>query len=331
MAGHPGLKPGTFESTHPQMGAIIGRALKSRVRGLPSAVGMGLVIYNSAFGEYIPGIGEGYWSSAWRPPIVTNRGLPNSTLTVDGRRFDDRVGLLRQFDRIRHEIDQRSVMDSLDEFNRTAVDILTADKARRAFDLSQEDPKLVARYGTDWGQNALVARRLVEAGVSFVTISVPGSVKGIQATGWDDHAINVDLPTVMRHRLPVYDQVVTTLIDDLYERGLDKNVLVIAAGEFGRTPKGTLQPGTVSKKLQWGRDHWPGAQSILLSGGGFPMGQVIGATDAQAAYPTERPLDPQDLMATLYRHLGIELTTHFPDDKGRPVAITTGTPIKELG
>jgi hypothetical protein len=330
MSGHPGLKPGTFESTHPQMGAIIGRALKSRVRGLPAAMGMGLVIYNSAFGEYVPGIGEGYWSSAWRPPIVTKSGLPNSTLTVDGGRLADRVGLLQQFDLMRRDVDQRGVLDSVDEFNRTAIDILTADKARQAFDLSKEDPRLVAQYGDEWGQNALVARRLVEAGVSFVTISVPGGVKAMDAPGWDDHAINIDLPTIMRYRLPVYDQVVTTLINDLYERGLDKKVLVIAAGEFGRTPKGTLQPGTSTGKLQWGRDHWPGAQSILVSGGGFRMGQVIGSTDQHAAFPHERPVDPQDLMATLYQFLGIDLNTHFPDGSGRPVAITTGTPIKEL-
>ena len=164
-----------------------------------------------------------------------------------------------------------------------------------------------------------------------MTISVPGGVKAMDAPGWDDHAINIDLPTIMRHRLPVYDQVVTTLINDIYDRGLDKKVLVIAAGEFGRTPKGTLQPGTGTGKLQWGRDHWPGAQSILISGGGFRMGQVIGATDQHAAYPVERPIDPQDLMATIYRHLGIDLTTHFPDGSGRPVAITTGTPMRELG
>ncbi|MBI5760165.1 MAG: CotH kinase family protein, partial [Planctomycetales bacterium] len=133
---------------------------------------------------------------------------------------------------------------AMDEFNRTAVEILMADKARRAFDLSDEDPRLVAAYGDEWGQNALVARRLVEAGVSFVTISVPGGVKAMDAPGWDDHAINIDLPTIMRYRLPVYDQVVTTLINDIYNRGLDKRVLLIVAGEFGRTPKGTLQPGT---------------------------------------------------------------------------------------
>ena len=330
MSGNPGLKPGTFESTHPQMGAIVGRALKSKVPGLPAAVGMGLVIYQSAHGDYLPGIGNGYWSSAWRPPIVTRTGLPDSTLTVTRDRLDDRVALLRQFDQLRREVDRGGLLDSVDQFNRTALEILTADKVRQAFDLSQEDPRLVAAYGEEWGQNALVARRLVEAGVSFVTISVPGGVKAMDGPGWDDHAINIDLPTIMRHRLPVYDQVVSTLINDLYNRGLNQRVLVIAAGEFGRTPKGTLQPGTATGKLQWGRDHWPGAQSILVSGGGAEMGRVLGATDPQAGYPVERPLDPQDLMATLYRHLGIDLTTHFPDGGGRPVAITTGTPIREL-
>ena len=249
MSGHPGLKTGTFESTHPQMGAIVGRALKSRVRGLPAAVGMGLVIYNSAYGEYLPGIGEGYWSSAWRPPIVTKTGLPNSTLSMDGGRLNDRVGLLAT---IRSHASRRrstaASMDSVDEFNRTAIDILTADKARKALTFPRKIPRLVAQYGDEWGQNALVARRLVEAGVSFVTISVPGGVKAMDAPGWDDHAINIDLPTIMRHRLPVYDQVVTTLINDIYDRGLDKKVLVIAAGEFGRTPKGTLQPGTATGK-----------------------------------------------------------------------------------
>lgn len=330
MSGNPGLKPGTFESTHPQMGAIIGRSLKSKTRGLPAAVGMGLVIYNSMYGEYLPGIGEGYWSSSWRLPIVSKQGLPHSVLNVPRERLDDRAGLLHQFDRIRREVDGRRVMESMDEFNRTAIEILTADKARKAFDLSEEDPRLVAAYGDEWGQNALVARRLVEAGVSFVTISVPGGVKAMDAPGWDDHAINIDLPTIMRHRLPVYDSIVTTLIKDIYDRGLDRRVLVIAAGEFGRTPKGNLQPGTVSKQLQWGRDHWPGAQSILLSGGGMRMGQVIGSTDAHAAYPHQRPIDPQDVLATIYQHLGIDLTTHYPDASGRPIAITTGTPIREL-
>ena len=330
LSGHPGLKTGTFESTHPQLGAIVGRALRARVQGLPAAVGMGLVVYNSAFGDYLPGIGEGYWNSAWRLPIVTRNGLLNSTLTVEGSRLEDRLGLLHQLDQLRREIDQKGTMEALDEFQRTAVEILLADKARAAFDLSQEDPRLVAAYGDEWGQNALVARRLVEAGVRFVTISVPGGVKAMDAPGWDDHAVNIDLPTIMRHRLPVYDQVVTTLINDLYDRGLDQDVLVVAAGEFGRTPRGTLQEGTATRKLQWGRDHWPGAQSILVSGGGLRMGQVIGATDGQAGYPVERPVDPQDVLATIYRHLGIDLATQFPDASGRPVTITTGTPIREL-
>ena len=330
MSGNAGLKAGTFESTHPQMGAVVGRVLRSRIRGLPAALGMGTVVYNSPFGDYVPGIGEGYWSSAWRPPIVTKNGLLDSTLTVDGGRLKDRVSLLAKLDQLRCEVDHRGTMDSLDEFNRMAVDILTADKARRAFDVSEEDPRVVARYGDEWGQNALVARRLVEAGVSFVTISVPGGVEAMDAPGWDDHAINIDLPTIMRHRLPVYDSVVTALISDIYDRGLDQKVLVIAAGEFGRTPKGTFQPGTATGILQWGRDHWPGAQSVLISGGGMRMGQVIGATDAQAGYPHERPLDPQDILATMYRHLGIDLATHYPDASGRPIAITTGAPIKEL-
>ena len=118
------------------------------------------------------------------------------------------------------------------------VEILTADKARKAFDLSVEDSRLVAKYGNEWGQNILAARRLVEASVSFVTVSVPGGVNAMDAPGRDDHAVNIDLPTIMRYRLPVFDQVVATLVDDLFDRGLDQDVLIIVAGEFGRTPKG---------------------------------------------------------------------------------------------
>ena len=165
LSGHPGLKPGTFESTHPQLGAIVGRALRSQVRGLPAAVGMGLVVYNSAFGDYLPGIGEGYWNSSWRLPIVTKTGLPNSTLTVEGTRLQDRLGLLRQFDLLRRETDHRGSMEALDDFQKTAVEILLADKARAAFDLSQEDPRLVAAYGDEWGQTALVARQIGRAHV----------------------------------------------------------------------------------------------------------------------------------------------------------------------
>ena len=118
--------------------------------------------------------------------------------------------------------------------------------------------------------------------------------------------------------------VVSTLIEDLFDRGLDKNVLVVITGEFGRTPRLEFKDGKI------GRDHHPGAMSIMVSGGGMPMGQVIGATDHHAARPSTRPLDPHDVLATIYHHLGIDHTAEFPDPRGRPIPLTRGTPIAEL-
>jgi uncharacterized protein (DUF1501 family) len=129
----------------------------------------------------------------------------------------------------------------------------------------------------------------------------------------------------MRYRAPFYDQALATLIEDVYARGLDRKVLILATGEFGRTPRLTHAAGLI------GRDHWPDAQSALVSGGGLRMGQVIGATNRRAEFPAERPLAPQDLLATIYRHLGINARSEFRDFAGRPIPILgDGEPIREL-
>src|SRR4029079_10324047 len=140
----------------------------------------------------------------------------------------------------------------------------------------------------------------------------------------DDHAVNWDMLTAMKARLPRYDHIVTTLINDIYQRGLDKKVLLIVTGEFGRTPRLENRDGKI------GRDHYPGAMSILVSGGGMPMGQVVGATNRNREYPTERRFDPHDVLATVYKHLGIDHTQEFLDPQGRPWSLTRGTPISEL-
>jgi uncharacterized protein (DUF1501 family) len=145
-----------------------------------------------------------------------------------------------------------------------------------------------------------------------------------KAHDWDDHAVNWDMLTAMKGRLPRYDHVVTTLINDLFERGLDRDVLLVVTGEFGRTPRLEHRDGRI------GRDHYPGAMSILVSGGGMPMGKVIGATNSKGEYPTENRLDPHDILATIYHHLGIDHTQEFPDLQGRPIPLTYGKPIAEL-
>src|SRR5207302_10630791 len=134
---------------------------------------------------------------------------------------------------------------------------------------------------------------LVEGGVSFVSVRVPGSGPGSKAHDWDDHAVNWDMLTAMKARLPRYDYIVATLINDIFDRGLDKKVLLVVTGEFGRTPRLEQRDGRI------GRDHWPSAMSILVSGGGMPMGRVVGATTANGARPRARPFDPHDALATI--------------------------------
>jgi uncharacterized protein (DUF1501 family) len=247
-------------------------------------------------------------------------------------RLDDRVSLLTAIDDLRRKVDSSGLMTSMDKFKREAVSLLTSEKAREAFDLSKEDPKLRDKYGRHkWGQRALLARRLVEAGTSFVTMQmqdphIPGAIGN-----WDIHAVNGHLFEDARARLPVYDRAIAALIEDIYDRGLDKKVMLIVSGEFGRTPRINSRKGTASKVVQPGRDHYPGAMSVLVAGGGMQTGQVVGSTTARGERPKDRRLDPNDLLATVYRHLGIDSQERIPDATGRPAPlIPHGEPIVEL-
>jgi hypothetical protein len=322
LSGYGRLKPGTgYESYYPQVGAVANRFLRGRQRGVPAALAVGGVVVNGP--DYSAGISEGFWNGIYRVPIV-NGGLRDANLAVDSRRFEDRLALRQSFDRLRRDLDTRGSMEVMDEFNQQALDILTTDTVRRAFDLSQENDRLRDQYGPGYGQEVLTARRLVEAGVPFVTVRAPGSGPGTMAYDWDDHAVNWDMLGAMHARLPRYDQVVSTLINDLYDRGLDRRVLLVVTGEFGRTPRLEHRDGRI------GRDHWPSAMSILISGGGMPMGQVIGSTTSNGERPRERPLDPHDVLATLYHHLGIDHRQNIMDPTGRPLPLTRGETIAEL-
>lgn len=322
LSGYSQMKAGTAESHHPMIGAVVNRVLENKKPGLPPAIAINGVCLNGP--DYSPGIAQGYWGGQYRVPIC-NFSLRDASLSIGKQHLDDRLGLLNNFDAMRRELDRSGAMDALDVFNRRAVEILVADKARKAFDLSAEEPRLRDRYGEDYfGREALLARRLVEAGVSFVSMRVPGSGPGSKASDWDDHAVNWDMQTAMRARLPRYDQVLSTLINDIFERGLDKKVLLVVTGEFGRTPRLEQRNGLI------GRDHYPGAMSIMVSGGGMPMGQVVGATNAKGEYPTDDPFDPHDVLATIYKHLGIDHTQEFLDPQGRPIPLTRGKPISQL-
>jgi len=271
-------------------------------------------------------------------PSATDFKVQNIGLTPDMEtRLEDRVHLLQGMDRLRRDVDKSGLMDAMDQFSRRAMNMLTSPRVREAFDLSKETAKTRERYGMHaYGQRGLMARRLVEAGSRFVTMVWENPHPGTPlpkncSYNWDSHAVNCDMFADARWRYPCYDQALTALIEDIYARGLDKDVMIVATGEFGRTPKVNTQIGTATGVMQPGRDHWPSAMSLLVSGGGMRTGQIIGATNSKGEYPVERPMSPNDLWATVYRHIGIDYEEAFPDFQGRPNPILPfGEPIGEL-
>ena len=342
LTGRDPAEPTGFVNDHPMVGSIVAKVRERRNVGVPNYIS-GTNPGRAAVDTY--SFGAAYLGSAYVPfnvpgdpsdPAFEVKNLALAPQLSD--RLDDRVALLKGFDQLRREIDGSGMMDAMDEFNRRAIGLLTSPKAREAFDLSREPEALRDRYGRHaWGQRALMARRLVEAGASFVTMvmenpyqsGVPSLQQGVY--NWDSHAVNCHIFDDAYVRFPIYDQAVTALVEDLYDRGLDKKVLLVVTGEFGRTPRINSQVGTRTGVMQPGRDHWPSAMSVLVAGGGMRTGQVVGSTTAKGERPKDRPLTPNDLWATVYRHLGIDYQATFPDHSGRPMPILPyGEPIAEL-
>lgn len=267
--------------------------------------------------------------------------VPNIGLKDDSQRqrLQQRANLRVSFDQLRRDIDQAKVMEALDRFESQALNMLLNPVAREAFDLSREPDAVRDRYGRhQWGQQCLMARRLVESGVEIVTTEFDGPLCG-RVANWDDHAVNHHVFDAIKFRSPFFDQAVSALIEDVYARGLDRRVLVIVTGEFGRTPRisyvassgGGVASGPAGT-VQPGRDHWPRAGSMLFAGGGIRTGQVIGATDARGEDPIDRRVGPEDFLATIYRHLNIDYqNAAIRDFSGRPTPIIrAGKPIAEL-
>jgi uncharacterized protein (DUF1501 family) len=291
--------------------------------------------------------GPAYLGDAYAPFSVTgdpnapNFSVPNIGLSdaAEIKRIDRRVALPKNLDNLQRSFDLHGELDALDQFEAQALTLLTNPRTKEAFDLSKEDDRTRDRYGRNaWGQQLLLARRLVEAGVEVLTTSLRGPLCG-RVNNWDDHAVNHHVFDALRFRADAYDQAVTALIEDVYERGLDKRVLVVVSGEFGRTPKINYQPSTgagnasaPSGTKQPGRDHWPRAFSNLWAGGGIETGRFIGATDPRGEDVIERHCGPGDFLATIYHHLGIDSSKVFIKDfNGRPTPIVDhGKPIPEL-
>jgi len=242
-------------------------------------------------------------------------------VTLD--RLADRKTLLAGFDNFRRDVDASGLMEGLDAFNERAFGVLTSSKLLEALDLQKEDPRVVDRYGKGDPKNRddggpklmeqfLMARRLVEAGARCVTLAF---------SRWDHHGDNFG---ALRQDLPLLDQGLSALVEDLHQRGLDQDVSVVVWGEFGRTP-------TINK--DGGRDHWPRVSCALLGGGGMKTGQVIGATDRLGGEATERPVQFGEVFATLYQNLGIDVSkVTLPDLAGRPQYLVEGgcQPMPEL-
>ncbi len=323
LTGYRDDMPGSNNgpSYYPSLECCVNRGLGVTRDGMPVAVNIGGFAGS-------PWRGPGFWGQGYQVPVVAGHqvgsgGMRGTRLTIPSDQFAGRRELLARLDRFRAAADRGGPMASMDTFQRRAFDIISSGRVSQAFDLAKENPKVRDRYGPGWPQELLLARRLIEAGVRFVSVYAPGLADS-KSFNWDDHAVNWDMPTAMRQRLPRFDHAVCTLIEDIYDRGLDENVLVVISGEFGRTPRLEFKDGKV------GRDHWPHAMSVVLSGGGRQRGNVVGATDGHGARPRTRRYDPRDFLATIYQYLGIDPHREYLDQQGRPIPLTRGEPIAEL-
>lgn len=291
--------------------------------------------------------GPAYLGDAYSPFSVTgdpnkpNFSVPNIGLSDanEVKHLSRRASLRENLDTLERAFDQAGELQALDEFETQAMTLLTNPKTKEAFDLSKEDDRTRDRYGRNtWGQQLLMARRLVESGVEVLTTSLRGPLCG-RVQNWDDHAVNHHVFDALRFRSQAYDQAVSALIEDIHERGLNERVLVVVTGEFGRTPKVNYQPSTgagnasaAAGTKQPGRDHWARAFSNIWAGGGIDTGRFIGATDKVGEDSIERICGAGDFLATIYHHLGIESSRiTLKDFNGRPTPIVDhGRPIPEL-
>jgi hypothetical protein len=239
---------------------------------------------------------------------------PAGELKLD--RLDRRRGLLTQFDARLRGLEGDDTVASFDRFRSRALGLVASDRTRKALDIRAEPASVRDRYGRHlFGQSCLMARRLVEAGVRFVTVHY----ETIDGYSWDSHAHNDD---VKNHLMPTTDQAAAALLGDLDERGLLDETMVVMLGEMGRTPKGNAR---------WGRDHWSTLFPALVAGAGIRGGSVYGKSDGDAAYVTENPVSPEDLAATIYWALGLNPEMMLPDAQGRPTPIVDGgSPVTAL-
>jgi hypothetical protein len=296
---------------HPHYGSVLSHVRGPRPGGLPPFVVLPAPIGNTGV-SVSHGQTAGYLGAGHEPFLL--RGDP--------ARLPSRTALVAAVDRAQRTFDatEDSGCDSAAE---KAFGLLFSAGTKRAFDIAAEKPELRARYGPNtFGQSCLLARRLIEHGVRLVTVNMFDTV--FNEITWDCHAdggsLAVRLEDYKDVLCPMFDAAYTALLEDLRQRGLLESTLVLAMGEFGRTPQ---------LNARGGRDHWPGVWSILFAGGGVRGGQVVGSSDRHGAEPKDRPATPAEVAATVYRGLGIDRGTHLPGPEG-PLPLTEAEPVEEL-
>ncbi len=341
LTGYPSVAANLNDAEYPDIGSVVAHQLRDEVSDIPAYVG------NTKF----YGGGPGYLGAACAPfmpspnplsatgnntydPVplyLEEENRSNLVLSEDGvLTLRRRHELLQTLDTLPRLLDRPASLAGFDEFQKRAVELLAGRRTREAFDLSRESPRTRERYGdTHWGKSLLTARRLVEAGVRFVQCQAGFRLRPEtgRTSNWDDHSVNSHIFKAYDEKMPYFDHAVSALIDDLYQRGLDRHVLFIFCGEFGRTPRIAYQ----DPSRRPGRDHWPQAMSVFLAGGGLRMGQVIGATNPRGEEPARRGMNSNCLLATIYHRFGIDMSHEYHDRAGKPIPILQqGEPIAEL-
>jgi uncharacterized protein (DUF1501 family) len=300
-----------MKTQKPSFGSVISKSMGPLKPPMPAYV---TIPKSEAFGYQ----GAVYLGKAFNPfevgadPNSADFKVPNLSLPngLTSKNVDSRRNLVKTFDSMRRDIFESGVMEGLDTFKSQALEMVSGDQMRKAFDMASEPAALRDKYGRHrYGQSALLARRLVEAGARCVNINTGN---------WDHHN---DIAKGLDEHLPPLDHAIAALVEDLDDRGMLDDVIIYCVGEFGRTPRMNGNAG---------RDHWADCFSVLLAGGGIEGGRIVGSSEKWGGGVAHRLVTPLDLLATIYHLLGIPLDTAYNDSSGRPVPITSGSPIKEL-
>ena len=309
LTGRLGANGNDRKPRYPSMGAVASHLLGPTQHGSLAAVNMndgGFGFHGASWlgvsynplqcGSFSYGNEAGVLPAASANDFALRDSLSESRLM-------NRISLREQLDGLKRRIDTERSFEQMDAAEQQAIDLVLSGKVRKAFNVDEEDASLREKYGPGWGEQALLARRLIEAGVRYVSLN----------TGYfDDHS---NIVPALKDKLPRHDKAVGVLIQDLADRGMLDDTLVVVAGEFGHTPRINDQAG---------RDHWPQAQSILLAGGGYKHGQIIGATNDKAEYPTDRKIGVEDFCAIVYRSMGLSIEDTVVDLSGRPTQLVPG-------